>query len=395
MGQIIGGAAKPKRCNLNQLGQVPTPAAGEHILVSSDNSMNAAGQGNFDCYIVGDGTKAAVNLPMIYLKDIFLTPKTYIGAIQVDTWSFAAGRCHYVFRVNGGERVTFENAANTIYCAFLKTYAPPAKGATPDFCTGYDSRQEYAELFGFTIPSDCRYLVVNNPTDNYALTSLIINGVEYVNGVECTILDIIGKTNSNTNNITSLQVSMLKDSDLSVEPLNANLANPANIVTNKLVADTGNILPSNGWDIIGVEVQEGQKYTFGGFYLGRNGYYAFYNANNENVSSDIFADPNGRTSPKTVTAPAGATILYIDIKTPLSPANPYEELTVNAGETLLAYEPYSEAIFKIKGIPLAGGDGTDGSVGGIIVDLPVSDGTNILAGNAYIETSTGNVKVKL
>ena len=64
MGQIIGSAAKPKRCNANQLSQVPTPAAGEHILVSSDNSMNAAGQGNFDVYIVGDGTKAATALPL-------------------------------------------------------------------------------------------------------------------------------------------------------------------------------------------------------------------------------------------------------------------------------------------------------------------------------------------
>lgn len=395
MGQIIGGAAKPKRCNINKLSQLGTPAAGEYILVSSDNSMNAAGQGNFDCYIEGDGTKAAVNLPLIYLKDIFSTLKTYIGAIQTNTWSFSTGYCHYVFRVNGGEKVMFENAANTIYCAFLKTYAPPAKGATPDFCTGYASRQQYAELNGFTIPSDCRYLVINSPTGNYALTSLLINGVEYVNGVECTILDIIGKTNSNTDNITSLQGSTLKDSDLSVEPSNANLANPANIMVNTIVANTGAVSPSNGWDAIGVAVQEGQKYTFGGFYLGRTGFYAFYNANNEKVSSAIFADPNGRTTPVTVTAPTGATMLYVDIKTPLSPANPYEELTINAGETLLAYEPYSEAISKIKGIPLAGGDGTDGSVGGIIVDLPVSDGTNILAGNAYIETSTGNVKVKL
>ena len=65
MGQIVGGAAKPKRCNLNKLSQLETPASGEHILVSSDNSMNAAGQGNFDCYIVGDGTKAATALPLI------------------------------------------------------------------------------------------------------------------------------------------------------------------------------------------------------------------------------------------------------------------------------------------------------------------------------------------
>ena len=64
MGQIIGSAAKPKRCNLSQLSQLVTPAAGEHILVSSDNSMNAAGQGNFDCYIVGDGKKAATTLEL-------------------------------------------------------------------------------------------------------------------------------------------------------------------------------------------------------------------------------------------------------------------------------------------------------------------------------------------
>lgn len=64
MGQIVGLNAKCKRANLNALGSVPTPANGEYILVSSDNSMNAAGQGYFDCYIVGDGTKAATALEL-------------------------------------------------------------------------------------------------------------------------------------------------------------------------------------------------------------------------------------------------------------------------------------------------------------------------------------------
>lgn len=70
MGQIVSAAAKPKRCNLNKLSQLGTPAAGEHILVSSDNSMNAAGQGNFDCYIVGDGTTSATALELKSLADI-------------------------------------------------------------------------------------------------------------------------------------------------------------------------------------------------------------------------------------------------------------------------------------------------------------------------------------
>ena len=69
MGQIIGGAAKPKRCNLNKLSQLGTPAAGEYILVSSDNSMNAAGQGNFDCYIEGNGRDAATVLELHYLVE--------------------------------------------------------------------------------------------------------------------------------------------------------------------------------------------------------------------------------------------------------------------------------------------------------------------------------------
>ncbi len=69
MGQIVSAAAKPKRCNLNQLSQVPIPAAGEHILVSSNNSMNAAGQGNFDCYIEGDGHTAATALELKWIAD--------------------------------------------------------------------------------------------------------------------------------------------------------------------------------------------------------------------------------------------------------------------------------------------------------------------------------------
>lgn len=77
MGQIIGGAAKPKRCNLNKLSQLGTPAAGQHILVSTDNSATADGQGNFDAYVVGDGVTAAKNLPLHKIEseamDILLT----------------------------------------------------------------------------------------------------------------------------------------------------------------------------------------------------------------------------------------------------------------------------------------------------------------------------------
>lgn len=98
MGQIVSTAARPKRCNINKLSQLGTPAAGEHILVSSDNSMNAAGQGNFDCYIVGDGTTAATALVLHKINKIsdeydvanalgLLSEKT----IVYDTSGIAAG----------------------------------------------------------------------------------------------------------------------------------------------------------------------------------------------------------------------------------------------------------------------------------------------------------------
>ena len=77
MGQIVGGSAKTKRCNIRQLSQLGTPAAGEHILVSSDNSMNAAGQGNFDCYIVGDGATAATALELKYIEDKVIETKEF------------------------------------------------------------------------------------------------------------------------------------------------------------------------------------------------------------------------------------------------------------------------------------------------------------------------------
>ena len=70
MGQIVGLNAKCKRANLNALGSIPTPANGELILVSSDNSMTADGQGNFDCYIVGDNVKRANTLTRHHIAEL-------------------------------------------------------------------------------------------------------------------------------------------------------------------------------------------------------------------------------------------------------------------------------------------------------------------------------------
>ena len=118
MGQIIGSAAKPKRCNANQLSQVPTPAAGEHILVSSDNSMNAVGQGNFDCYIEGDGHTAATALELKNineLKDELFYIKTSSTSIEFNNIGYYingtigssnAYRYSDIINLKKGDRIT-------------------------------------------------------------------------------------------------------------------------------------------------------------------------------------------------------------------------------------------------------------------------------------------------
>lgn len=85
MGQIVSTAARPRRCNKNKLSQLGVLAAGLHVLVSSDNSMNAAGQGNFDSYIVGDGQTAASALP---LKQIDVLKESVSAAIYETDLSF-------------------------------------------------------------------------------------------------------------------------------------------------------------------------------------------------------------------------------------------------------------------------------------------------------------------
>ena len=119
MGQIVGGAAKPKRCNLNKLSQLGTPAAGEHILVSSNNNMNAAGQGNFDRYIVGNGTTDAtalelkkISLDINDVRDLYIDKYTYLDLENVTGWNkdnvvnLVAGNTYTVTITNIGNATT-------------------------------------------------------------------------------------------------------------------------------------------------------------------------------------------------------------------------------------------------------------------------------------------------
>ncbi len=89
MGQIIGRTAKPDACNLRSLSSFGTPAAGQHILVSTDNSAMQNGQGYFDAYVVGDGHTAATELPLQKFKAEEL--EEYLGANLYYSFDVAAG----------------------------------------------------------------------------------------------------------------------------------------------------------------------------------------------------------------------------------------------------------------------------------------------------------------
>ncbi|MFV0420032.1 MAG: hypothetical protein ACK5KT_15035 [Dysgonomonas sp.] len=208
------------------------------------------------------------------------------------------------------------------------------------------------------------------------------------------------------------------NNDLEVQevPTSTNRANPANIIDGQYINNAGGINTASGWKMIAIPVTEGKVITFGRFSINTSGYSAFYNESGLVLFNGNYTNS---TLPKTVTAPAGATILYIDIKRPVNVDADFEQLTVNEGSVLLPYEPYSDPvqrIGKIKGIDVGGsGEAYDQSLnttdnvsfeglttnelstGVFIANLP--EGTTEPAGlrqnQAWIDTTNGQIKVKL
>lgn len=150
MGQIVSLAAKPKRCNLNKLSQLGTPAAGEYILVSSDNSMNAAGQGNFDCYIVGDGQNAATALELKSIADL----KPTVGSKN----SVTSGSVY---------NITSDRLAGY-------TSKDLTRGGFYNLNTGeYTANNNYSSAI-IEIPSEATYIIARNYRDNPSYEGVVI-----------------------------------------------------------------------------------------------------------------------------------------------------------------------------------------------------------------------------
>src|SRR5690606_33228317 len=145
----------------------------------------------------------------------------------------------------------------------------------------------------------------------------------------------------------------LKNSDLTVE-LSTNLANLNNVIEDKLINSTGAIQSLTGWHMLKVDISNiavGQNITFGRINITTGGYSAFYDSN------DVLVLNNGSfnigNQPRTYTKPAGATVLYIDLKRPEDSTTVYENVTVNIGDSLLPFEPFGGTITAIKGFSLS------------------------------------------
>lgn len=315
---------------------------------STINAVDVATKG-----IIQLNTKKA-NVEDLQLLQLRVLP----GAIMGSPYWEINGRFHWVIPVNGGDVVKYTSVNNNIYVAFLKSYVTPVYGVTPDYCSGYSGRT-YFGTGTFTVPNDCRYLIVNNPLENTInVTSLIINDVQYINGVAPAIFDISKRTTQIENTIGTFPETFVKKTDVTIVVVSANLADPAGIVDGRFVNSSGTIGISSDWSLIKIPVTGGKTYTFGGFYLGRSGYGVYQDANGNYLTNTLihYNDPNGRENPQTYTAPANAAYLLIDIRSNLSPADPYSNLQINEGTILRGYDEYKENVTKILGDELAAKD---------------------------------------
>ena len=239
MGQIVSSAAKPKRCNLNKLSQLGTPAAGEYILVSSDNSMNAAGQGNFDCYIEGNGRDAATALTLHPLADETPTSGSLNSATSGGVYDAIQ---EVVEQINGeateeeetyitrhsSSAISYEDGSSLSIITYIAKYevssdneyvanifqgpntAFKVAGVSyfdedNNFISSEYNRNEYAGQtlikVALTIPSNAKYAYVNGASDSESKYPRLFK-VSYANGLVQALEGKVAKTDI-VNNATT------------------------------------------------------------------------------------------------------------------------------------------------------------------------------------------------
>ena len=267
-------------------------------------------------------------------------------------WNDFPNYKHTIIPICGGDVVKLVPSINTYYTV-LKDYPSPVAGDTPEFATGYSDRVPLLSTQSFVAPGDAKWLYVQ--VEDYGTSdmpqSIIINNNEVL--VEHSTSNAIGKIGQK---VLELETSTIKETDINISVVSKNIADPSLIQDGKFIGSNGGIGSDDSWSLIKIPVKPNTTYTFGGFYLGRTGYCAFYNVSDALISFESYDDPNGRETPKSVTTPNNTAFLYIDIKINQSPSDAYSGLQVNEGYDLLFYDSFEEAADEITGYGISAKD---------------------------------------
>ena len=219
--------------------------------------------------------------------------------------------------------------------------------------------------------------------------------------------------------------------DIQTGIVSNNIANPANVRDKTLISSSGRVLTKDeyvNYKVAYIEVSPGDIVTVGGNDDNRTTNYALFD-----VMPTTSSTAGGATIPidygtitqqelingKTITVPNNCHYLFWPLQYNGSPSSENVKIQANRGNTLLPYDEYQKAIISINGIPIASAVPSDleerveqlesdiedlesdvedlqGQVlSSLIADLPVSDGTGIQVGYAYIDSTTGVVKIKM
>lgn len=208
-----------------------------------------------------------------------------------------------------------------------------------------------------------------------------------------------------------------------------NLANPEYIFDG-YVSSNGTITRGEQYansKCIKIPINELGVISFGNYHLDNSdtAYFSFHNSNEEVVGSGSIST-NIDVIKQNISIPENAKYLYFTLRQnpSQSPSSSYAYVMCNYGASLKEYVPYKEYVEKIGGYELEDYDErideieentaicsnftdvddklyykgqpivSETSISTIVADLPISDGTNIESGYAYIDSTSYVIKVK-
>lgn len=371
MGQIIGSAAKPRRCNLQSLSQLGTPAAGEYILVSSDNSMNAAGQGNFDSYIVGDGTHVLSRLELKPLNG------NYVQGDSLNKFDKNRGLlCGYVNTTGGIQPASGDTyltakvkiKANTDYAiGFTSTHSSWASlfmsardangnnasvvidGTSYTYYT-YGNKQKTVFRVNYDGETCFVAFTVKFNTQDARNYLMLVEGTELPSVYTPYSLIIPKGKFDSSEFVSSEQLEKIEEEINAFESSKlVEKKGDATLSTNAFMQTTGTPITASYWNYYTLQVVEGQKYTISATAGQSARLWVCCDANGGVLS---YSSDSSLPSLKSenITVPKNGTTLYVNYRATSGDAIPsilYHESVINAGMVYVGQESIIDYINRI------------------------------------------------